>query len=435
MGVRGLYSHRSKEDHVTQISKSIFVTNFPKNFVTHDLWKLCEGYGKVVDVYIPNRKSKASKRFAFVRFIMVEDIDRLIGNLCTIWIGRLHLHANVVPYKCPRKPSNLAGHVHANMHAPFGSYAIVVKGNTQSNTPVTPPSKIPSLVLDDSCVIERDLSRYVMGRVKQLNSIPNLWTILTKESFPKVKLTYLGGMWVMIELDNEVTKQKMLQHIGVKSWFQVLQAAKQDFVSDERVIWVDIEGVPLNVWTRETFLKIGKVYMVRAKELFAWTPIFLDYKESEYISDDESLHGAENKLVGLQYGDAELEDDSDVEGVSEINFGDKPSSPNNSVCKRNEKTRQENVQVGVDQKNETDKVNSPLVHAKVMSTSQEVHENVASKGESALHSTHNSQTGGSILEVINDMIRAGQSMGYAMEGCMKDIENIIWSQGVDDVPQ
>ncbi|GKG55565.1 hypothetical protein Tco_0572205, partial [Tanacetum coccineum] len=48
-----------------------------------------------------------------------------------------------------------------------------------------------------------------------------------------------------------------LQHIGVKSWFQVLQAAKQDFVSDERVVWVDIEGVPLNVWTRETFLKIG----------------------------------------------------------------------------------------------------------------------------------------------------------------------------------
>ncbi|GKD68464.1 RNA-directed DNA polymerase, eukaryota, partial [Tanacetum coccineum] len=42
-----------------------------------------------------------------------------------------------------------------------------------------------------------------------------------------------------------------------KSWFQVLQVVKQDFVSDERVVWVDIEGVPLNVWTRETFLKIG----------------------------------------------------------------------------------------------------------------------------------------------------------------------------------
>ncbi|GKB53204.1 RNA-directed DNA polymerase, eukaryota [Tanacetum coccineum] len=388
------------------------------------------------------------------------------------------------------------------------------------NAPVTPASTIPALVLDDSCVVERDLSRYVMGRAKQLNSISNLRTILTKEGFSEVKLTYLGGMWVMIELDNKVTKQKMLQHIGVKSWFQVLQVVKQDFVSDERVVWVDIEGVPLNVWTRETFLKIGmkwgetmdieenlessfarkrlciktkqednilekfkvilkgKVYLVCAKELFAWTPPFLDCKKSEYISNNDSLYGAENKLVSLQDGDDALEDDSDLEGVSEINFGHNPSSSDNSECKRNEKvveqhsvdpfniydllkqnpngdaqdsntifshplgftpedleTRHENVRVGVDQNNEIDKVNSPLVNTKVMSTSQEVHENITSKEEFAFHSTHNSQTRGSILEVMDNMIRVGQSMGYTMEGCMKDIENIIGSQGVDDVPQ
>nr|GEY31828.1 pyrophosphate--fructose 6-phosphate 1-phosphotransferase subunit alpha [Tanacetum cinerariifolium] len=35
-------------------------------------------------------------------------------------------------------------------------------------------------------------------------------------------------------------------------------AAIHDFVSDERVFWFHIKGVPLNVWSRETFLKIGK---------------------------------------------------------------------------------------------------------------------------------------------------------------------------------
>nr|GFD53725.1 RNA-directed DNA polymerase, eukaryota [Tanacetum cinerariifolium] len=29
-----------------------------------------------------------------------------------------------------------------------------------------------------------------------------------------------------------------------------------DFVSKERVVWVDIEGVPLHGWTRATFNKI-----------------------------------------------------------------------------------------------------------------------------------------------------------------------------------
>ncbi|GKB79236.1 RNA-directed DNA polymerase, eukaryota [Tanacetum coccineum] len=484
------------------------------------MWKICESYGKVIDVYIPNRKSKAGKWFAFIRFVRVEDIDRLVGNLCTIWIGRLHLHANVVRFKRARKPYNSGGFAHSNVHAPSGPYVTAFKGNTPLNAPSTPPSSVLTLVLDDSCVIERDLSRHVMGSVKDLNSIPNLRTLLTKEGFPEVKLSYLGGMWVMLELDKVATKQKLLQHIGVNSWFQVLQDAVQDFVSDERVVWVDIEGIPLNVWSRETFLKIGKkwgetmdiednldssfarkrlciktkqadnilekfkvifkgkVFMVRAKELFAWTPIFLEHKESIYTSDDESVQGEKNKSVGSQLRDEDSEDDSDVDGVSETIFGDKPSSPNNcngemgeqqsddpfsiyDVLKRHPtgsardssssfshppgftpemlETRKENGHVEAAINNEAEKVPTPLVNAKVMNNSQEVQENVDvmnnSNGESAYQNDHNVHSGGSILGLMEDMIRVGQSMGYTMEGCMKDIEHIIGTQGVDDVPK
>nr|GFB92779.1 hypothetical protein [Tanacetum cinerariifolium] len=41
--------------------------------------------------------------------------------------------------------------------------------------------------------------------------------------------------------------------------------------------------------------------------------------------------------------------------------------------------------------------------------------------------THN---GGSILEVLHDMIKVGRSMGYEMKGCSNDIERIIGLQGV-----
>ncbi|GJZ60797.1 retrovirus-related pol polyprotein from transposon TNT 1-94 [Tanacetum coccineum] len=381
----------------------------------------------VVDVYIPNHKSKAGKQFAFVRFIRVEDIDRLIGNLCTIWIGRVHLHANVVRYERPTKPSNTTGHVYVNKHAPSGSYAFVAKGNTQLKPHVFQASTVPALVLDDSCVIERDFSRHVMGRVKQLNYIPNLRTILSKEGFSEVKLTYLGGLWVMIELNNEVTKQKL--------------------------------------WTLKSPVEI------LPRERSSWI-------ESEYNSDNESCHGEEHKPDGSQDGVHDLDDDSDVEGVSETMFGDKPSSPNNSFCSRNKKeveqrsedpfnlydllkqnpkgaapdssssfsyppgftpvaldSRQENNQTGDEHNHGSDKVNSSLVNARVMRNSQVVHDNVTSKGESALYSTHNSQAGGSILEVLDNMIQVGQSMGYAMEGCMKDIKHIIGTQGVDVAPQ
>nr|GFD44781.1 RNA-directed DNA polymerase, eukaryota [Tanacetum cinerariifolium] len=98
-----------------------------------------------------------------------------------------------------------------------------------------------------------------------------------------------------------------------------------------------------------------------------------------------------------------------------------------------EVSRQENDHRGVDLNTKTDKVNSPLVHTKVMNNSQEVHENVTSNRESAFNYSHNAHNRGSILEVLDDMIRVGQSMSYAIEGCMKDIEHIIGTQGVDAI--
>nr|GEY59526.1 RNA-directed DNA polymerase, eukaryota [Tanacetum cinerariifolium] len=39
------------------------------------------------------------------------------------------------------------------------------------------------------------------------------------------------------------------------------------------------------------------------------------------------------------------------------------------------------------------------------------------------------RTGGSIIQLIEDLVNVGQTMGYDMMGCMKNIENIIESQG------
>nr|GEW60583.1 ChaC-like family protein [Tanacetum cinerariifolium] len=67
----------SKEEEVQKISTSIFITNFPDHAKAKDLWNVCKQYGQVVDVFIPDRKSKAGKRYGFVRFIRVYDVDRL----------------------------------------------------------------------------------------------------------------------------------------------------------------------------------------------------------------------------------------------------------------------------------------------------------------------------------------------------------------------
>ncbi|GKF88086.1 hypothetical protein Tco_0258963, partial [Tanacetum coccineum] len=130
-----------------------------------------------------------------------------------------------------------------------------------------------------------------MGRVKDINSIPNLRILLAKEGFEHVKLSYLG--------------------------------------------------IPLHVWSRETFAKIGnkwgealdiednfgssfarKVFVARVKELFTWNPSFLEPKESVYTSDDESKHGTKILNDGAQNSDVESDDECNVDGVSEKIFSD-----------------------------------------------------------------------------------------------------------------
>nr|GEV22983.1 RNA-directed DNA polymerase, eukaryota [Tanacetum cinerariifolium] len=313
-----------------KISHSVYITNFPDNVNSRDLWRECSVYGTVVDVFIPFKKSKAGKRFAFVRFIKVFNLDRLVKNLCTLWIGKYHLFANQVRYDRPHKSS-----VHKSNFPPLngmnkvqrprdkslgskqvkegmGSYISVVNGTSPPVYPGSLISSAPALVLNDVCIVERDFSRCVMGKVKDFDSIPNLQSILADEGFENANLSYLGGLWVMFEFDKVESKTKMMNHIGINSWFQVIQEVIQDFVSKER-----------------------KVYMVRAKELFTWNPTFETSKEKDYSSDEESVRGKDgqdNRVHVNEEEEGEL-NTSNGEDVVETVFGDNSSLPlNQNAC-------------------------------------------------------------------------------------------------------
>ncbi|GKC30821.1 RNA-directed DNA polymerase, eukaryota, partial [Tanacetum coccineum] len=121
---------------------------------------VCSAYGTVVDVFIPFKKSKAGKRFAFVRFIKVFNLDRLVENLCTIWIGRFHLFANHVRFDRPQKPNHSPPKVPTTAHK--NSFAAVLKDSNVKEASVE-----PAIVLDDSCIKEFDFNLSLMGSFKQ----------------------------------------------------------------------------------------------------------------------------------------------------------------------------------------------------------------------------------------------------------------------------
>ncbi|GJT16199.1 nucleotide-binding alpha-beta plait domain-containing protein [Tanacetum coccineum] len=220
----------------------------------------------------------------------------------------------------------------------------------------------PALVLDDSCLNIYDLSTALMGKVKVFNSLSNLKLVLTNEGFADIKLKYMGGLWVLIEFHANSSKEKFMANTSVVSWFSHLQQASNNVFTDERITWLDIEGVPLKAWTNNTFKRIaskwgellydedqeefcfhskriciltkyadtilesfkiiirGKVFWIRAKEAGGWTPDFVEEDEDESVYDDVVSNEGNLEANEGQNNPNSLGSESDVEEVSETIF-------------------------------------------------------------------------------------------------------------------
>nr|GEU51925.1 RNA-directed DNA polymerase, eukaryota, nucleotide-binding alpha-beta plait domain protein [Tanacetum cinerariifolium] len=319
---------------------------------------VCNDYGTVVDVFTPFKKSKAGKRFAFVRFIKVKDLDRLVENLCTIWIGRFHIHVNVARFHRPLKPNSPTPR-EPNLGTSKNSFASVLKEGSLSPVKDFVNSE-PARVLDDPCIKEHDFSLSLMCKVKTVSAIPNLPIILSNEGFDNINITYLGGMWVLFAMDSLESKDKLLNHTGVNSWFLTIKKAYNSFVCDERITWVSIEGLPIKAWTLNSFRKIASLW----GEIVEW--------------EDSDSFSLSNKPLCLK---TKIDDSINVR--CKINIQDHTGEQVQSLSS---KLKERNLNGGVSSH-----------HNKITCSSK-------------------NKAGGSILEVMDEIVKVRQTMGYNMEG-------------------
>ncbi|GJX14635.1 hypothetical protein Tco_0206393 [Tanacetum coccineum] len=110
------------------------------------------------------------------------------------------------------------------------------------------------------------------------------------EGFVDLNVSYLGELWVLLEFSSVKSKEAFRDNVGVSSWFSEIRQASFDINPDGRIVWVEIEGVPLKLWTLNTFKRIvtrsfsrGKVYWIRAKEVPGWTPDLVEDSDEEEL--------------------------------------------------------------------------------------------------------------------------------------------------------
>ncbi|GJY98329.1 nucleotide-binding alpha-beta plait domain-containing protein [Tanacetum coccineum] len=505
-------SFRSKEDDVSKISTSIFVTNFPDSFSVKDLFHSCKQHGHVVNSFIPTNRTKDGKRFGFVRFINVFNVERLVNNLCTIWVGRSKFHANVARFKREymkgsvnvdktKNESNKrkfdGSHKNVENTVIGKSFVSVVK---TSRMPIDKESP-PAIVLEDDCLNAKDLTLSLMGRVKEMASLVNLKKALCNEGFDVVKISYLGELWVLLEFETAKAKDSFRGNVGVGSWFSVIKQAYAEFVPEGRLVWVELDGVPFKFWSGPTFKRIaakwgelldvddydesnlhskricilskvcehihesfkivfrGKVYWVRASEVLGWTPEFSEEEEEDELSVEDNNDGRINDLEannGIDESDVEEvletlfdQPDDQKDKHSEDPFGLYPLLNKENIELARKVTEEdhslshppgftpeeglnEGNTVNLDMKDygENERDDNSFVNLEDgKDNSESVNKNSESKRSG--HSKYSvlPRTGGSILNLMEEVVKVGQTMGYNMDGCIKDITEIIESQG------
>ncbi|GKB19531.1 RNA-directed DNA polymerase, eukaryota, reverse transcriptase zinc-binding domain protein [Tanacetum coccineum] len=192
---------------------------------------------------------------------------RIFLRLCLLLISQIYLTLKI----CGILVSNMGM-----------SLMLISLTEDPKQSPHTEMENKPALVLDNSCLNQHDYSNFLMGKVKDFASLSNLKVVL----------------------------------------------ASNDFIIDGRVTWVEIEGIPLKMWSENTFNRIasiwgtllhvedqedecyhrkricintnvksnifesfkaiyqGKVFWVRAKEIPGWVPDFMEDDNEESDMDD-----------------------------------------------------------------------------------------------------------------------------------------------------
>nr|GEY42236.1 DIE2/ALG10 family [Tanacetum cinerariifolium] len=340
-----------------------------------ELWNACKQYGHVVDAFIPDRRSKIGKSFGFVRFIKVFDAERLVNNLCTVWIGSHRLHANIARFQRPTGQDSSRNFSHngekqkddKGNNGNFNSDAHVLKGVSHLNGDTT---NTPSLVIGDDCVNQEDYSCCLNGKVKEFGSLSNLKVVLGNEGFNEIRIRYLGGMWVMLVFRSVDGNEKFKVNVGTNSLVSQLIETFSEFVVDGRVAWVEVEGILLKVWTDNTFKRIasklgtllsidnseedcyhnkrmriftadmvnifksfkiiyqGKTFWVRAKEVPGWSLEFEEQLDEDSEPEDDIFGGVDKP--NTDNSEEEFEDENVVLDTMFDDGSVKPSVVKNS---------------------------------------------------------------------------------------------------------
>ncbi|GJU68843.1 RNA-directed DNA polymerase, eukaryota, reverse transcriptase zinc-binding domain protein [Tanacetum coccineum] len=438
------------EKDVDKIATSFFVMNFPESLDAKGLWKEFQPFGRIVDAFIANKRLKIGKRFGFVRFLGVNNADTFVNRLSNIWMGSYHVFVSVAKFQRQNKTDKIPTNkdfLHlkkpnvTQFRNPIGSdkpsFASVASGgggvNRNQNKVNQDKGNNITLCEHDLITVD-DSSTVVLVKVKEVDSISNMYRICRNEGFDDVKIHYVKGLWVWIQFNNAKSCEALKSNKALQNVWATIRAASTSFIVDERMVWIEITDDNMSlgricIATNKPFtvaetVKVtirGVTFDAHVKEISTWNTTIENDLE---CSDSEGSHEDDVLSFNMEENHNKVLDEF-IEQVMET----KSTFPKNEV--------QDNVKVGDHEvSNDTGskpsgfetKINDETIpdvkpyEVEEMMVFNISFGNLKSKDKK----------GFSFINEMNKMIEVGDALGYDVKGCKRSFRKMINGIGIQE---
>ncbi|GJT36191.1 RNA-directed DNA polymerase, eukaryota, reverse transcriptase zinc-binding domain protein [Tanacetum coccineum] len=220
---------------VDKVATSFYVTNFPDSIDSKGLWNACTPYGRLIG--------------SFNLYVSVARFQRPNQN-----------KSNEVFNNKPNPNSNPknTSHNHNDLHSEKPSFASIVHGNPKISDDDTFTDKTRVVSLNDQDLISiDDTSKVLLVKLKDLGSASNMYVICKNEGFVDPKIHHVGGSWIWIQFLTPDACEAFRSNDTMKSISSSIKTVSPSFMVDERLIWIEISGLPLCAWGSNAFKKVA----------------------------------------------------------------------------------------------------------------------------------------------------------------------------------
>lgn len=366
---------RKKNTNKAQVNKELtnyYVVGFPDGIRKEELRTPFARFGKVVDIYFGLKKDLHRKNFAFVGYVNIEDAKELEDKLQGIKCRNKTLEINISKHqrKVVQQPHRetrhqpipkdrhhqhqggfRADHSHFTGTRDKMTFAQVVGGLPSDRNTYT----VPQVVLNSNTVMNEWLKKSILiGEAHSLDHIGTIHAtgILNDET------KYLGGLRLAIHFGCSRDADVYLENKKHwKDWFKWIVRADQQELNYERMVWIKILGVPLNLWDEQKFSliasKFGRVISpfdnIANRRDYSMGKVGVITSNRKWINEELTIisNGVEYKVGVVEYTDdwspfkplpfdkvEEYDDDEeDVEGISETWMGEENEEPEEGEIK------------------------------------------------------------------------------------------------------